>query len=463
MATRHLIVGGGPAAMYALETIREIDRDGSVTLLSDEPPYARMALPYYLCGEIPDAHLMYGDRAYFERMKVETIFGQRVRSVDPKANEVTLDDGTKRAYDDLLIATGASATAPPIPGREHPAVCHLWTLDDTHRALTRARRGADVVLIGAGFIGFIVLNALYKLGCRLAVVEREGQILPRMLDWQGASFVERWLPERGVEVHAGTTVQAIEGLPDGRMKLGLRDGDALTADLVIIATGIRTNLDLVEGSGIETGDGIVIDGRMRTNVSNVFAAGDVAEGPDLFGGRAVHAIQPTAEDHGRIAGANMAGLDVTYEGSLLMNITDVAGLHCASFGLWKGDGHEETVLANPSRCIYRKLVWDEDRVVGAILVGPVDDTSMLNDTGMVKGLIQTQVPLKAWKGYILKNPLDIRRAYVASGAPAALLQRTLLGKPSREKQYRFRGVKPVTRPTDAHSILVGTRPDIKLL
>ena len=463
MATRHLIVGAGPAGMYALETIRELDRDASITLLSDEAPYARMALPYYLCGEIPEAHLMYGDRAYFERMKVDTVFGRRVRSVDPKANQLTLDDGAELAYENLLIATGASATAPPIPGSGLPGVCHLWTLDDTRKALTNARKGADVVLIGAGFIGFIALNAVYKLGCRLAVVEREAQILPRMLDQTGASFVEGWLRERGVGVYTGTTVLAIEGSPEGRMRLGLRDGGALTADLVIIATGIRTNVDLLGGSGIEVNDGVVVDGRMRTNSANVYAAGDVAEGPDLLGGRAVHAIQPTAEDHGRIAGANMAGLDVTYEGSLLMNITDVAGLHCASFGLWTGDGREETVLANPGRCIYRKLVWEDDRVVGAILVGPVDDTSMLNDTGMVKGLIQTQVPLRAWKGYLLKNPLDVRRPYVASGAPAALLKRTLLGKPSRDKQYRFQGMRPTTRPTEAHRVLIGTRPDIKLL
>lgn len=458
MVKRHVIVGGGPAGMYALETIREYDQESPITLISDEPPYARMALPYYLCGDIPEAHLFYGDENYFEKMRVKTVFGKRVQSLNPKANQLTLDDGTKVAYDHLLIATGASAAGVKIPGVDLPGVCHLWTLDDAKKALAKVGKGAEVVFIGSGFIGFIVLNAVYKIGCRLAVVELEDQVLPRMLDRQGAILVERWLLEKGVEVYTGTTVQAIEALPDGRKNLRLKDGQALTADLVIIATGIRANVDLVKGSGIAINQGILVNDRMQTNVPNVYAAGDVAEGPDLLGGRAVHAIQPTAEDHGRIAGANMVDLDIRYQGSLLMNILDVAGLHCSSFGLWKGDGREVTSLINPNRPIYRKLVWEEDRVVGAIFVGPVDDTSMLNDIGMVKGLIQTKVSLGKWKGYIQKNPLDIRRPCVASGAPAKLLKTTLLGKPSGEKRYRFQSIKPVTKPTEAHKILISTHP-----
>lgn len=473
MAKRHVVVGGGPAGLYAIETIRELDRgESSITLISDEFPYSRMALPYYLAGEIPEAHLLTGSEESFERLDVETILGKRVSSIDPKGKKLTLDDGTKVSYDDLLIATGASAVSLKIPGADLDGVCNLWTLDDAKRALTKARKGAEVVFIGAGFIGFIVLNALYKLGCRLRVVEMEDQVLPRMLDRQSASLAERWLIQKGVGVYTGTTVQGIEERSDGRKSLQLSNGLSLTADLVIMATGIKANVDLVQGSGIQVNQGILVNDRMQTNVNDIYAAGDVAEGPDLLmGENAVHAIQPAAEDHGRIAGANMAGLDVHYQGSLLMNILDVCGIHGSSFGFWKDgqsptlspsekgkDGRETTILVNPSRPIYRKLVWEEDRIVGAILLGPVDDTSMLNDVGMVKGLIQTRVPLGRWKGYIQKNPLDIRRPYVASGAPAKLLESTLLGKPSREKQYRFKGLAPETRPTAAHTVLIGTKP-----
>jgi len=431
MAKRHVIVGGGPAGLYAIETIRELEGgESSLTLISDELPYSRMALPYYLAGEISEAHLLTGSEESFKKLNVEPILGRRVSSIDPQAKRLTLDDGAKVSYDDLLIATGASAVGLKIPGANLNGVCHLWTLDDAKRALTRARKGAEVVFIGAGFIGFIVLNALYKLGCRLRVVEVEDQILPRMLDRQSASLAERWLIEKGVEVSTGTTVQGIEEGPDGRKHLQLSDGLALTADLVIMATGIRANVDLVQGSGIQVNQGILVNDRMQTNVDDVYAAGDVAEGPDLLTGEnAVHAIQPTAEDHGRVAGVNMAGLDVHYQGSLLMNILDVCGIHSSSFGLWKDgqsptlspsekgkDGREATVLVNPSRPIYRKLVWEEDRIVGAILLGPVDDTSMLNDVGMVKGLIQTKVPL---------GKVTSRRTHWTSGGPmwrAALRQ-----------------------------------------
>src|SRR5581483_6595231 len=121
----------------------------------------------------------------------------------------------------------------------------------------------------------------------------------------------------------------------GRKRVSLANGQSIDADLVVVATGIRPNLEFVKGSGIHIDQGIVVDSHMRTSIPHVYAAGDVAQGPDLLGDKpAVHAIQPTAVDHGRIAGANMAGQSIAYAGSLLMNILDACGLQCASFGRW---------------------------------------------------------------------------------------------------------------------------------
>lgn len=455
---RHVVIGGGPAGIFALETIRDLAPADEITLISDEPPYSRMVLPYLMAGEIPEEHVFTGKDHYFERLRVKTVF-KRVTAVDPKGKTVTLADKTTIPFDTLLLATGSSPLKMEIPGATGPKVSNLWTLDDARAILSRIKgKKARVIFIGAGFIGFIVLNALAKVDCELAVVEVEPQILPRMLDRRSAELATKWLAKKGIACHVGVHAAEI-GDRGGRKVVALSDGRPLTGDLVVVAVGVRPNVDLVKDSGIRTNYGILVDDHLRTNFPDIYAAGDVAEGKDLSTGKpAVHAIQPTAAEHGRVAGANMAGRPVGYAGSLGMNILDIVKLQTASFGLWQGDGRETTVVENASRPVYRKFVWDGDRVVGAIFLGPASDVALLNDMGMVKGLIQSQTPLGEWKAYIQKNPMDIRRPYVASGVAVKLLEKTLLGADAAERRYRFRDARPESRPAPAHTIFVSTKP-----
>ena len=452
MATEHVIIGGGPGGMNAIETIRGYDADASITLISDEPAYSRMALPYYISGNIPIEQVNTGDDDYFSRLGVKTRFGARVTEVNPYANMVTLSDGSMVPFDNLLIATGSSAQQLNIPGADGDGVHNLWTVADAEKTVSALGNDADVAFIGAGFIGFIILNAMHKRGARLKVIELEGQVLPRMLDAQGASLVNSWLESKGIETHTGVSVQAIEHGSDGVKTLQLSDESSTRADVVIMATGIKTNIGFLDGSGIETNQGVLVNNRCQTNVSNVYAAGDVAEGPDLStGGQAVHAIQPTAVDHGRIAGANMAGQDVEYPGSLLMNILDVCGLQCASFGDWSGSG-DVTEVINANRPVYRKLIWEGSTITGAVILGPADDVAMLNDMGMIKGLIQAKTDLGAWKQHIQSNPTDIRRPYVATRTAEKMLALTALGKPSTHRSYQH--AEDAGKDRGAHQVFV---------
>jgi NAD(P)H-nitrite reductase large subunit len=438
--------------MNAIETIRGYDADASITLISDEPAYSRMALPYYISGNIPVEQVNTGDDDYFSRLGVKTRFGARVTEVNPYANMVTLSDGSMVPFDNLLIATGSSAQQLNIPGADGDGVHNLWTVEDAEKTVSALGNDADVAFIGAGFIGFIILNAMHKRGARLKVIELEGQVLPRMLDAQGASLVNSWLESKGIETHTGVSVQAIEHGSDGVKTLQLSDGSSTRADVVIMATGIKTNIGFLDGSGIETNQGVLVNNRCQTNVSNVYAAGDVAEGPDLStGGQAVHAIQPTAVDHGRIAGANMAGQDVEYPGSLLMNILDVCGLQCASFGDWSGSG-DVTEVINANRPVYRKLIWEGSTITGAVILGPADDVAMLNDMGMIKGLIQAKTDLGAWKQHIQSNPTDIRRPYVATRTAEKMLALTALGKPSTHRSYQH--AEDAGKDRGAHQVFV---------
>ncbi len=461
MSQHHVIIGGGPAATNALETIRIFDSEARITLVSDEPAYSRMALPYWLAGNIPPEQTHTGDRAHFETLRVETQFGARVSQINAGEQSLTLDDDRTLNYDKLLIATGSSPLAPPIPGTDLPGVQPLWNLAHTQRLLddTDPIGKPRVVLVGAGFIGFIVLNAMFKRGWDLTVVERESQVLPRMLDGDAAGFVKNWLTSQGVAVHTGTTVQSITAGDGGQKVVHLQDGNQVAADIVIIATGIKPNTELVAGTGIETDEAILVNDQMETSVANIYAAGDVAQGPVLFSDRrAVHAIQPTAVDHGRVAGANMAGEVVHYPGSLLMNVVDVCGLQTVSYGSWNDSDAEVTLISNPTNSIYRKLLWRDDSLVGAIFTGRADDLGMLTDIGMVKGMMQTQTKLGSWKTYLQENPFDIRRAYIGAGVAQKLVQTTLLGTATRDRKYHFRGADAKATMGSSHASFVGTKP-----
>ena len=457
MPRRTVIVGAGPAGMYAAETIRSLDATAAITLVGDEPPHARMALPYWLAGQVPRAQTLTGGPELYARLQLDARIGVRATALDPTAQRVELSDGTSLEFDALLLALGSRPRRLAIPGAELPGVQTMWSLADTETLLDGLQPGTEVCLIGAGFIGLIVLNALWKRRCKLQVVESADHILPRMLGVDAAGVAEQWLSARGVSLHPGEQVERIEA--DGsRRGVILADGGELSADRVILATGVQPNVELARAAGLKVESGILVDQRCRTSAPGIYAAGDCAAGPNLLGGpHEVHAIQPTAVDHGRVAGANMAGKDVEYPGSLSMNILDVAGLQCVSFGNWTGDGPDTQVLRNAGSALYRKLVWDGGALVGAVFVGPMNDVGMLNDVGMVKGFIQSQVQWGEWTRHLQESPADLRRPYVALGVPQLLVARTLLGAPSVARSHRAGDLQPTVDRGPHHAVFVGGR------
>jgi len=432
MPARHLIIGGGTAGMNAMRTIREEERERSeITLVSSERPYSRMVLPYYLDRSIAESHVFTATAAVLAQWGVKTLLGRRATQLDVTSNVCTLDDGTKVEYDDCMIATGSSAVRAPVPGADGRGVHSFWTLDQCRGLIAQTTPGSHVVMVGAGFISFTILNSILALGAKLTIVEIAPRILPRMIDATGAELTERWLIDHGVAVRAGAKLTAIEDA-EGRKRLAFAEGPEIVADVVIMATGIRTNLEWLKDSGVTIDRGIVVDEHLRSNVPNVYAAGDVAQGRELIGGAsAVHAIEPTAQEHGRVVGANMAGRDVRYAGSLLMNIVEVCHLDIASFGAWDDPAAEAVAAVKPGRPAYRKLLFTGDRLTGAIILGRSQDIWTTNDVGMLKGLVQSQVSLGRFKDYLRANPFDIKPAYIASKTTGALLPATVLGRPSK--------------------------------
>jgi len=432
MATRHLIIGGGTAGMNAMRAIREEERERSeITLVSAEKPYSRMVLPYYLDRSIAESHVFTAAAAVLAQWGVKAHLGRRAAHLDVKANACTLDDGTKVEYDDCLVATGSAPVRPPIPGADGAGVHSFWTLDQCRELIAHITPGSHVVMVGAGFISFTILNSILALGAKLTIVEIAPRILPRMIDATGAELTQRWLTQHGVAVRPGVKLTKIEDAR-GKKRLRFAAGSDLVADVVIMATGIRANIDWLKDSGITIGRGIVVDDRLRSTVPNVYAAGDVAEGRELIAGQPeVHAIEPTSQEHGRVAGSNMAGTDVRYRGSLLMNIVEVCHLDIASFGAWEDAKAEAVSGLKPDRPAYRKLLFTGDRLTGAIILGPSSEIWTTNDVGMLKGLVQSGVSLARFKDHLRRNPFDIKPAFIAAKTTSALLPETVLGRPSK--------------------------------
>jgi len=432
MPVRHLIIGGGTAGMNAMRTIREEEREASeITLVTAERPYSRMVLPYYLDRSIAENHVYTATGADLTRWKVKTLIGRRATALDVKANVCTLDDGTRVEYDDCLIATGSSAARAPVPGADGDGVHSFWTLEQARGVLTSVTPGSQVVMVGAGFISFTILNSILSLGAKLTVVELALRILPRMVDDIGAGVVEDWLKAHGVTVRTNAKLAKIEDVK-GRKRLKFASGSDLIADVVIMATGIRTNLAWLEDSGVDIEQGIIVDEHLRSNVPNVYAAGDVAQGRDLISGQsAVHAIEPTAQEHGRIVGANMAGKDVRYRGSLIINIVEVCHLDAASFGAWDDARAEAISGLKKDRNAYRKLLFTGERLTGAIIIGRSNDIWTTNDVGMLKGLVQSGQPIGRYQDHLRRNPFDVKTVFIAARTTSALLPETILGRPSK--------------------------------
>jgi len=410
----YVVVGAGPSGVVAAETLRKTDPGTDVVLIGDEPepPYSRMAIPYYLTGKIDETgtYLRKTD-GHYDAKAIQYKQG-RVASVDAQAGKVTLEDGGTQDYSKLLICTGASPIKPPVEGLDNPGVHHCWTLEDARQIIGLAHDGADVVLIGAGFIACIILEALVERGVNLTVVEMEDRMLPRMMDEVGGDMIKRWCEAKGVTVRTGARVTKVEkgaGAGEDRLTVDLDDGSQLPAHLVVVAAGVASNTGFLDGSGVKVEDGIIVDNRLMSSVDGIYAAGDCAQGPDFStGGWSVHAIQPTAVDHARVAALNMAGQDAPYRGSLVMNVLDTVGLVSVSFGAWQGvDGGEQSVSVDEAGFKYLRLEFDGDHIVGALSLGRTDHV------GVLRGLIQNRTPLGEWKAELMIDPQRYMEAYVA--------------------------------------------------
>ena len=386
---RLIIVGNSTAGLSALEAIHQTGFDHEVVVISQEsyPSYSPTVLPHLLAGEIAEKDLFMHGEPFYAARNASLMLGKRVVRIRPDKSKITLEDGQELAFDELLVAVGASPAIPPLKGLDSERALALRTLDDAKKLMASAQGKRRAVILGAGLIGLQSVLGLRGMGLETTVVEKKEQILPLYLEPEPAETIRKSYEARGVTFFLGATIEQVE---EGGKRILLSSGEELKADLLLIAIGVHPRLNLLEGSDIEVDEGILVKESMETNYPHIYAAGDVAQAKDFFTDRPVlNPIMPSAAEQGKVAGLNMAGIKERYEGTLSMNILSYFGNIAFFIGSVFGaeDGYESYVKRFLGEESYQNLIFRGDQLVGAVVI------NQKVDPGIVYSLIKNRTVL----------------------------------------------------------------------
>lgn len=418
----YVIIGNSAAAIGAVEGIRQVDREGRITVISDEPyhTYSRPLISYWLAGKVPEDKMAYRNVDFYEVNQVTPILGVKATSIDFADKKVILADGKAVGFDKLLLATGGKPFVPPLDGLDKKGVYTFIKYDDVKQIQAAVQSGKKkVVIIGAGLIGLKAAEALNKYGVDVTVVELANRILPAILDDEAALMVREYLEQQGIKFYLGNTVTKVVG--DGEVTgVVLQDGTEVDTGMLVVAIGVQPNTDLVKGTDVQVNRGIVVNSQMETNVEGVFAAGDVSEGYDLvYGANRVLPLLPNAYMQGEVAGHNMAGDKVFFDGGVAMNAIGFGELPMLTAGIIKPetDEYEVMIQSEPSTRTYRKIVLKDGCIVGYICLNQIDRA------GILTGLIKDKSDISIYKDRLMSPdfgyadfPYEFRKARLNGGA-----------------------------------------------
>jgi len=374
----YIIIGQGAAGTSAARTLRRLDPATPVTMITDEPDYfySRIDLPDIVGAKYePEESELQGAEA-FRDLGITCRMGERVTAIHSDGKTIELVNGERLSYTKLLLATGSLPIRPTILGWQSQGVHVLWTMAQT-LAISRAAAGASsAVVIGAGLIGLKIALALASRGLKVTVVEKLPRVMPRQLDDTAAQMITKAVTGKGVNVMAGTEVRAILSR-DGAVTGVQVEGAELPCEMVVMAVGVKPNVELAKAAGIEVGRGITVDARQLTSVADIYAAGDAAECLDpLTGSRVVPAIWPIAVEQGEVAASNMIGGDSEFKSGLAMNAVEIAGIPLISIGDIEGQPGDE-VLTSGAASSYRKIVLRGKTVRGVLCLGDIRQAGVL--------------------------------------------------------------------------------------
>jgi NAD(P)H-nitrite reductase large subunit len=398
MRTKYLIIGNSAGGIGAAEAIRQVDKAGSIIIISDElySAYSRPLISEYLAEGRPMEKMLFRPADFYEKNNIRTLLGRKVERFDIDEHAIELESGQGIIWEKLLLATGGVPVVPPIEGIEAREVFTFTTLDDAKAIDKSLNRAARAVVIGGGLIGVSVTEALVKRGTQVTVVEMKERLLNTILDEEASALEEETLRRAGVSIITGHTVAEINDSSGTVSSVTLDDGCRIPCNLVIVAIGVLPRTELVSGNGIKTNRGIVVDRYMTTSSPDVYACGDAAEAYDfIYGENRLTPIWPNAYLGGRVAGFNMAGIPTEYPGGTAMNSLKYFGLDVVSAGIVTPPNDSYEVLSKKYSNIYRKVVLKDGLVVGMVFVGNIEKS------GIVFGLMKDKINVDSFKQELL--------------------------------------------------------------
>ena len=428
--TDYLIIGNSASGMTAARSIREKDKNGKITVLTEEEyvNYSKPLITYYLAGKVSLDNINFRDKDFYSKNNIGLMTGTRVISVDPENSEVVTTGGEKIKYGKLLIASGGKPIIPrirvsPIPekeGREDKfldssnyseigGIFTLTTLEDSIRIKNYIEKNEieSATILGGGLIGMKSAEAFLELGIKINIIELADRILAATFDGQASSIIENAIESRGSRIYKNNTIEEIF-TDSGRISgYRMKDGRENSCKLLIMAIGVMPDLTIIDTSRIRAGRGIKVNDRMQTSVENIYASGDVVEGFDILleENRNI-AIWPLAVRQGIVAGNNMAGNEAHYSGGFFMNSVEILGIPSISMGITNVKMSDDDTVEvkkefRPDKDLYRKIVIRDNRVIGLIMVGNIERA------GIYSGLIKNRIDLSGVKDNIFREDFGI--------------------------------------------------------
>lgn len=404
-----VIIGNSGAAINAVKGIRRVDTQCRITLISKEShdAYAPVLTSYLIAGKVTRAQMALVDEDFYIRFGVQRRYRTKVILLDTSERKIFFEDKTSLSYDKVLIATGGlpNSLAQPLPAGVR--VFTLRTIDDAERIRSGVSNWKKVVFAGAGLVSLQIADALR--GCLKGMIFIVGsdQILSQNLDPESSALIRKRIEAQGGTFLFHRSILQVEE-SEREIRLHLDGGETIAGDALIVGKGVRPNIPKLAPEGaIEVNQGIRVDGQMQTSAEGVFAAGDVCEAVDLISGEyGVIPNWPNACFQGEVAGQNMAGGKVIFPGSLAMNVTSLFGLTFASVGHVRGDsngGKQIVSYTNTGREIYKKWVFQDDRMVGAILLGDTEEYTLVSE------IIRRRMPMPEEKKALTADPASAAR------------------------------------------------------
>ncbi len=363
-----IIIGGGIAAVNGIQAIREVDPDVAIDLFSEEKyyPYYRLKLSKMLFDKLDEdsTGMLLKPKDWYQQNKVNLHLNVKVLGVNVDRQEILLPQGNSMRYDGLLLANGARNRLLSITGFDSCKLYSIRNLEDIIEIRNEMENKNRVFYIGGGVLGLETAWVIQQHGKKAAIAEIQNRLFPHQLDEKAATILEGLVESFGIRVFTNAEVIKIYG-NQAAWGVEMRDGQKFECDMVLYSTGIQPNTDIVKGTPIQINRGIVVNGKMQTSVSNIYAAGDVAE----YEGR-VYGLWNIAAGQGKIAGYNMAGNSTVYRPGIPVTALNAFGTSLFSMGDVSDTGGVRTIMEEDhAKNIYRRIFVKNQTIIGAICIG----------------------------------------------------------------------------------------------